>query len=160
MKKGLLSKLVIILVLISTISTFALTEQRMDNNPCTPSNHTSINANSYASTEQESKQEPYVEDGVFMCSCGIPYSKHLEHSHTDDIGVNAYKCYYCSGNIIITKTPGKTWFYTGEIRKCQHKANGHDYEMARHVIVDYKCTDCAYVDSIVTQEYKWECRGW
>lgn len=159
MKKRLLAKLILMFALISYISTFASADQRMDTSTYVPSNHTSIDTESSATTEQVSKQEPYVENGVLMCSCGIPYSKHLERSHTDDIGINAPAC-ECGGVIIITETPGKTWFYTDRIRKCQHKANGHDYEMARHVIVDYKCTRCTYVESVVRQEYKWECRGW
>ena len=37
---------------------------------------------------------------------------------------------------------------------------GHDYKMVRDVIVVYECIQCAYVDSITTQDSKWECRGW
>ncbi|SCG82470.1 hypothetical protein DW1_0862 [Proteiniborus sp. DW1] len=158
MKKRLLTKLILMLVLISYISTFASADQRMDTSTYVTSNHTSIDTESSATTEQVSKQEPYVENGVLMCSCGIPYSKHLERSHTNDIGINAYKC-DCGGNIRESRTPGP-WFYTDESKECQHKKYGHDYEMARHVRVDYKCTQCAYVYSIGTYEYKWECKGW
>ncbi|SCG82468.1 hypothetical protein DW1_0860 [Proteiniborus sp. DW1] len=158
MKKRLLAKLILMLVLISYISTFASADQRMDTSTYVPSNHTSIDTESSATTEQVSKQEPYVENGVLMCSCGIPYSKHLERSHTDDIGINAYKC-DCGGNIRESRIPGP-WKYTHESKECQHKKYGHDYKMVRDVIVVYECIQCAYVDSITTQDSKWECRGW
>ncbi len=158
MKKRLLAKLILILVLIGTISTFASADQRMDETPYAPSNHTSIESEASATTEQEAKQEPYVENGVLMCSCGIPYSKHLKHQRTDDIDINAYKC-DCGGNITVTRIPGP-WFYTDNSTECQHKKFGHDYEMVRDVIVVYKCTECAYVESTTTQDFKWECRGW
>lgn len=162
MKKRLLAKLILILVLISTISTFASADQRMDKSPHVPSNHTSIDAKPSSTKEQKTKQEPYVEDGVLMCSCGIPHKKHIEqtkqHASINEDGLEAYTC-ECEGTVLITETPTK-WFYTKEYIKCSHHYYGNDYEMKRYVITDYKCSECCYKYSIVKQDYKWDCRGW
>ncbi len=161
LKKRLLAKLILILVLISTISTFAFADQRMDKVPYAPSNHTPIESEASAITEQEVKQEPYVEDGVLMCSCGIPHKEHIEQTKQrayDEDGLEAYTC-ECGGIVLITETPTK-WFYTKECEKCSHHYYGHDYEMKRFVIVDFRCSECCYKYSIVKQEFKWDCKGW
>lgn len=159
MKKRLLSKLILILVLISTISTFASADQRMDKSPSAASNHTSIDTDSSATTEQESKQKPYVEDGVLMCSCGIPYFEHLEQNkNKDEIHLLAPTC--GCGGIILTTVTKYEWFYTGTQKKCIHHYYRDDYEMERKVITKYNCNNCSYLEYISDSEYKWECRGW
>lgn len=159
MKKRLLAKLILILVLISTISTFASADQRMDKSLYDPSNHTLIDIESSATTEQETKLEPYVKDGVLMCSCGIPYFEHLEQNkNKDEIHLLAPTC-GCGGEILTTVTKYE-WFYTRAQRKCIHHYYGDDYEMERKVVTKYNCNNCSYLEYVSDSEYKWECRGW
>ncbi|SCG82469.1 hypothetical protein DW1_0861 [Proteiniborus sp. DW1] len=159
MKKRLLAKLILMLVLISYISTFASADQRMDTSTYVTSNHTSIDTESPVTTEQENKQEPYVEDGVLMCSCGIPYFEHLDQNKNKDEFHLLTPICGCGGKILTTVTKFD-WFYTKEERKCIHHHYGHDYEMERKVVTKYSCNNCSYLEYDSYSEYKWECKGW
>lgn len=154
MKKRSLAKLILILVLISTISPFVSADQKVDKSPYTP-----IDTESSVATEQEAKQNPYVEDGVLMCSCGIPYFEHLEQNkNKDEIHLLAPTC--GCGGVILTIVTEYEWFYTGAQRKCIHHYYGDDYEMERKVVTKYNCNNCSYLEYVSSSENKWECRGW